>query len=60
MEYPASDKFTVSNEVNVVYENDIDQYTKDYLQEILKENGLTATTGSEAVSGKTNIASGRS
>lgn len=55
VEYPASDKFTVSNEVNVVYENDIDQYTKDYLQEILKENGLTATTGSEAVSGKTNI-----
>ena len=56
IEYASNpEEFTVSAEVNVVADSQIDQYTKDYLEEILAENGLTATESEKVVAGKTNI-----
>lgn len=49
------EEFTVTGSVNVVYESGIDQYTKDYLNEILEENGLRASTSDAIVSNQTNI-----
>ncbi|GGJ98262.1 hypothetical protein GCM10007063_20720 [Lentibacillus kapialis] len=47
--------FTVTDDVNLVVEDDIDQPTKDLLQEILASKSITATTSDHVVSGKTNI-----
>ena len=33
-------EFSLSNKVNVVYESGIDQATKDYLADVLAENGI--------------------
>ncbi len=55
MTYTGGD-YIVKNEVNVVFEDGIDQYTKDRLDEVLDLKGdITYTTSDEMVSGKTNI-----
>ncbi len=48
-------EFTVSNDVNVVYESCIDEDTKNYLQEVLDQYSLTISASEEKVEGKTNI-----
>lgn len=47
--------FKISAEVNVVFESGIDRYTKARLEKILKKAGLKFSSGTKAVSGKTNI-----
>ncbi len=55
MTYTGGD-YIVKNEVNVVFEDGIDQYTKDRLDEVLDLKGdITYTTSDEMVNGKTNI-----
>jgi len=49
------DSFTISGEVNVVYEKGIDVYTKKRLRQILDQHGIDFTVGKKGVSGKTNI-----
>lgn len=42
--------------VNVVYDtDDIDEYTLDWLSDVLAEHGITATYSDAAVSGQTNV-----
>lgn len=48
-------EFNISSDVNVVYESGIDQYTKDLLNNILKDKSKTITESKEIVEGKTNI-----
>ena len=55
MTYTGGD-YIVKNEVNVVFEDGIDQYTKDRLDGVLDLKGdITYTTSDEMVNGKTNI-----
>ena len=48
-------EFTLDSQVNVVYENDIDAATKNYLSEVLTDNGFTVNVVSAPVSGESNI-----
>ena len=48
-------EFTMANKVNVVYENGIDDATKNYLEEVLNENGVTSTAATTAKDGEWNI-----
>lgn len=49
-------EYIVKNQVNVVLESGIDQYTKDRLDEVLELKNITSYTTSESVvTGKTNI-----
>lgn len=55
MTYTGED-YVVRNEVNVVFEDGIDKYTKDRLGEVLALKGdISYTTSDKIVSGKTNI-----
>lgn len=45
----------IGNDVNVVYENNIDEATKNKLKNVLEDHGITYGETSEAVSGKTNV-----
>src|SRR5699024_4544152 len=47
--------FTITDEVNLVVEDEIDQPTKDLLREILASKSITIVTSDQVVSGKTNI-----
>ena len=48
---------TVSDEINVVYSDGIDQYTKDHAKDVFALLGedVTLTAGTEEVAGKTNL-----
>ena len=48
-------EFSLSEQVNVVYETGIDEATKAYLMEVLEENGVTAAVAEEPVAGGFNI-----
>lgn len=48
-------EFEVGTNVNVIYEEGVDDYTKKRVEEILSSKNITLTTSSEVVSGKTNI-----
>ena len=48
-------EFTLGEQVNVVYETGIDEATKQYLAEVLEENGITATVVAAPVEGQCNI-----
>ena len=48
-------EFTLGNRVNVVYETGIDQATKDYLADVLAENGIAMEVASAPVEGAFNI-----
>lgn len=46
--------FDVTDQVNIVYDTKIDSYTKDRVEEILKNKDITFTESSEIVSDQTN------
>ena len=48
-------EFAVGNQVNVVYESGIDEATRQYLSEVLTENGISATAVTAPVEGEFNI-----
>ena len=48
-------EFTMDSEVNVVYEDGIDDATKAYLEEVLTENNITVKSADKVVAGKSNI-----
>ena len=48
-------EFRLGGQVNVVYETGIDEATKNYLSEVLTENGITAAVASAPVEGSVNI-----
>ncbi|MDQ0361826.1 beta-N-acetylglucosaminidase domain-containing protein [Breznakia pachnodae] len=54
IEYTGGD-FIIKNEVNVIYEDGIDEYTKQLFNEIAASKGLQVTQVNEVESGKTNI-----
>ncbi|MGL5381536.1 beta-N-acetylglucosaminidase domain-containing protein [Clostridium sp.] len=45
----------LSNEVNVVFENGVDEATQNRLMEVLAIKGIESVTGTEIVEGKTNF-----
>ena len=47
--------FKITDEVNIVIEDGIDQSTKNFIIEILKNNGIKNVFSNEAVEDKTNI-----
>lgn len=47
--------FTITDEVNVVFESAIDEYTESFLEDILSENAIEATVSAAVVQNKTNI-----
>ena len=47
--------FKMSNEVNVVFENTIDEVTKNRVNEVLASNNFTVSISDKIVNGKTNI-----
>ena len=47
--------FRLEEQVNVVCESAIDEATKDYLSEVLEENGITAAVTAAPVEGECNI-----
>ncbi|RIX52502.1 hypothetical protein D3P08_13030 [Paenibacillus nanensis] len=47
--------FTITDELNVVIESAIDDYTEDFLADILRENAIEATVSAAVVQHKTNI-----
>lgn len=51
----APTEFQVTDDVNVVCDPGIDQYTKDFLSEVLTKYGRTFTVTDEIVEGRTNI-----
>lgn len=55
--YPEGQEFTLENEVNIVAGADIDQSTKDYLNEVLEGYGRTGTSA-ESAEGAGNIVIG--
>ena len=48
-------EFAVGGQVNVVYESGIDDATKQYLSEVLTENGISAAVVTAPVDGEFNI-----
>ena len=48
-------EFRLPEQVNVVYESKIDEATKDYLLEVLAQNGITAAVAEEPVEGGFNL-----
>lgn len=48
-------EFSISNEVNVVYGDTIDSFTKDHLNDVLKILNKKATVTDTVTSGKTNV-----
>lgn len=54
MEYQDG-SFDISSNVNVVYEDGIDQYTKDRLNEVFAIKNIKVDTSTEIVDGKTNV-----
>lgn len=49
------EEFTITNEVNIVIEEEIDQSTKDFLSEILKAKSIQAKYSEAIVPNKTNL-----
>ena len=47
--------FSLGDRVHVVYETGIDQATRDYLAQVLADNGIAMDVVSEPVEGETNI-----
>lgn len=47
--------FKISNEVNIVYDEGVDAYTKKRVDEILEASNLEATVSKDIVPGKTNF-----
>ena len=54
MNYFSGD-FQVGKDVNVIYESEIDIYTKNRVEEILSSKDISSTISDEVVEGKTNI-----
>ena len=54
MEYQEGD-YILRDEINVIYDDEIDEATKDRMQEVADLKGLEVETADEAVDGKTNI-----
>ncbi|MGL5244566.1 MAG: glycoside hydrolase family 20 zincin-like fold domain-containing protein, partial [Sarcina sp.] len=48
-------EFQLEQNVNVVYDNGVDEYTKNRVLDVLKSQNLEATVSSEIVLGKTNF-----
>ena len=48
-------EFSLGDRVHVVYETGIDQATRDYLAQVLADNGIAMDVVSEPVEGETNI-----
>ncbi|MDQ6422953.1 beta-N-acetylglucosaminidase domain-containing protein [Paenibacillus sp. LHD-117] len=46
---------TLTDEVNIVFESAIDEYTENFLEKMLSENGIEAATSEAIVADKTNI-----
>lgn len=57
IDYPEGTEFTLENTVNIVAGDSIDQSTKDYLNEVLKEYGKSGTPADSA-EGTSNIVIG--
>lgn len=49
------DKFTITDNVNIVIEDDIDESTRNFLMEILEENNFKSTVSKTVEKDKTNI-----
>lgn len=47
--------FTLSDEMNVVYSNGIDKYTKSHVDDVLKILNKSGTEGQNVISNKTNV-----
>ena len=48
-------EFTLGSQVTIVYESGIDESTKNYLAEVLEENGIDAAVAAAPVEGACNI-----
>ncbi len=48
-------EFQISDEINIVYDDGIDTYTKKRVDEVLEASNLEATVSNEIVPGKTNF-----
>ncbi|MPQ42996.1 beta-N-acetylglucosaminidase domain-containing protein [Clostridium tarantellae] len=47
--------FQLGQNINVVYDNEVDEYTKNRVMQVLKSQNLESTVSNEIVSGKTNF-----
>lgn len=54
MEYQEGD-YILRDEINVIYDDEIDEATKDRMQEVADLKGLEVEIADEAVDGKTNV-----